>query len=254
MPEETKKRFDLSLPQVAGSALAAVLAAKLASTLGVYGTILGAGVISVIATCGGPLLQHLFKRTGEQMRGAGTADRPKPRQTSAPYGDEFGEPSTHGTRVRGRKRSALGAAVVFVVAMGGITAYELTSGQDLGGVKGSTTFGSAVRGEGGGGDGGEGGQRPVTGGTPSPGPGRDRKDDRRDDRKDDRRDDREDDRNGGGTATPTPTPDRTSGPATPAPEPTPSASTEPTGGGSTPPATPPAAPPTAQAPTGDGAE
>ncbi|BAU86593.1 hypothetical protein SLA_5724 [Streptomyces laurentii] len=168
--EEAKKRFDLSVPQVAGSALAAVLAAKLASTLGVYGTIIGAGVISVVATCGGPVLQHVFKRTGEQMRKARPATDPDPAAApasgsapvfdpaqapdpavTAPYpampSEEFGDPTTHGTRVRGWRRPALGAAAVFVLAMGGITAYELTSGQDFGGTKGRTTFGTVVRGD-----------------------------------------------------------------------------------------------------------
>ncbi|MFI8519164.1 hypothetical protein ACIGEZ_15225 [Streptomyces sp. NPDC085481] len=239
---------------MSGSAVAAVLAAKLASTLGVYGTILGAGVISVIATCGGPVLQHLFKRTGEQMREAATVSaRPQAPQAPARHqgaapGEEFGAPTTHGTRVRVLKRSALGAAVVFVLAMGGITAYELTSGQDLSGTKGTTTFGTAVGGHGAG-QGGErssrkdapdstpsdGGQRERTdGGSPTPGS-----------------------TPGTGTATPdgttTPTP-----PVTPTPSTEPPASTGPSGGGSTPPTTPPAtpppAPPTAQAPTGNAAE
>ncbi|MEU7027684.1 hypothetical protein AB0A60_13450 [Streptomyces sp. NPDC046275] len=260
MPEEKKKRFDLSLPQVAGSALAAVLAAKLASTLGVYGTILGAGVISVIATCGGPLLQHLLKRTGEQMREVTATGRPRPRQAAAPRGElpgeglggEFNAPTTHGTRVRGWKRSAVGAAAVFLLAMGGITAYELTSGQDLAGTRGTTTFGSAVRGQGGDPangrgsdrDGGE-ERRPATDGTSSPTPGSGGG--------------RQEDRDAGGT----PTPDRTPGAGTPTPGPTSSASTEPTGGGSTPTTTPPTTapttpagttPPAAGAPAGDAAE
>ncbi|MFJ9828661.1 hypothetical protein ACIRSU_30470 [Streptomyces sp. NPDC101160] len=220
---EVRKRFDLSVPQVAGSAVAAVVAAKLASSLGVYGTILGAGVISVIATCGGPVLQHLFKRTGEQMRATAPARQPK----RAPETGEFGEPTTHGTRMRGWKRPALAAAAVFLLAMGGITAYELTSGQDLGGTKGSTTFGSAVRG------GGTGkdeppprkpeGERGAGPGAPSPGrtPG------------------------GGGTGsavpdptgTPTPTPSASTGTAEPTTEPTTEPTEEPT---TEPPTTPPA--------------
>ncbi|WP_323180451.1 hypothetical protein [Streptomyces sp. NBC_00102] len=56
------------MPQVAGSAVAAVAAAVAASQLGVYGTILGAGVMSVVATCGGSVFQHFFRRTGEQIR------------------------------------------------------------------------------------------------------------------------------------------------------------------------------------------
>ncbi|MEU2508119.1 hypothetical protein ABZ621_25845 [Streptomyces sp. NPDC007863] len=173
--EKAQRKIDLSVPQVAGSALAAVIAAKLASTLGVYGTILGAGVISVIATCGGPLFQQLFKRTGEQVRDATTAAKPKARQvplpapaearddrhtlmlgtlpeTAAPfpYDEEFGSATTHGTRLRGWKRPVLAAALVFGVTMGGITTYELVSGEDFSGTKGTTTFGSVVRGDGGG--------------------------------------------------------------------------------------------------------
>ncbi|WP_018535985.1 MULTISPECIES: hypothetical protein [unclassified Streptomyces] len=78
-PKE-KKRLDLSVPQVAGSAVAAVVAAKLASGLGVYGTILGAGVVSALATCGGTLFQHFFRRTGEQIRDAAVTSKPKGRQ------------------------------------------------------------------------------------------------------------------------------------------------------------------------------
>ncbi|WP_306822952.1 hypothetical protein [Streptomyces sp. 5112.2] len=72
-PDARRKRMDLSVPQVAGSALVAVVAAKPASYFGVYGTILGAGVVSVVATCGGTVFQHFFKRTGEQLREAKTA-------------------------------------------------------------------------------------------------------------------------------------------------------------------------------------
>lgn len=74
------KRLDLSLPQVAGSAVAAVVAAKLAAGLGVYGTIVGAGVVSVLATCGGSLFQHFFRRTGEQIRDVAGQAIPKGRQ------------------------------------------------------------------------------------------------------------------------------------------------------------------------------
>ncbi|MGW0791325.1 hypothetical protein ACWD04_24555, partial [Streptomyces sp. NPDC002911] len=66
--EGKERRIELSLPQVAGSAVAAVAAAVMASQLGVYGTIAGAGVMSVVATCGGSVFQHFFRRTGEQIR------------------------------------------------------------------------------------------------------------------------------------------------------------------------------------------
>lgn len=74
------KRMELSFAQVSGSALAAVVAALLAGQLGVYGTVIGAGVVSVVATSGGTIFQHVFKRTGEQLREAtGLAAKPKPR-------------------------------------------------------------------------------------------------------------------------------------------------------------------------------
>ncbi|MFE3518723.1 hypothetical protein [Streptomyces sp. NPDC059166] len=210
--ENKEGRIDLSLPQVAGSALAAVAAAVMASQLGVYGTIAGAGVMSVVATCGGSVFQHFFRRTGEQIREvtvqvkhpAGRQvtvrtreTRPAPRgpedeatrmlRAAAPDADrttmlrqvrpggagadaerttvlrqvrpDGGGPDggavadeswsrarTHGTRVRGWKRSALAATGVFVLSMAGITLYELASGHDLGG-NGGTTIGSVVSGE-----------------------------------------------------------------------------------------------------------
>ncbi|WP_405984540.1 hypothetical protein [Streptomyces sp. NBC_00872] len=179
-------RLELSVPQVAGSAVAAVAAAVLASRLGVYGTIIGAGVVSVVATCGGPVFQHMLRRTGEQLREVTVQGRPGGRRLSAPgdspggprgeapLGDgEFGAPTTHGTRVRGWKRPVLAAAGVFVVTMGGITGYELISGHGLSGGA-ATTVGSAVRGGGGGGGGDDTPATPSgtpSGSTGSPDPG-----------------------------------------------------------------------------------
>ncbi|MGW4703673.1 hypothetical protein [Streptomyces sp. NPDC004285] len=227
------------MAQVSGSALAAVIAAKLASTLGVYGTILGAGVISVIATCGGPLFQHLFKRTGEQVRDATAAAKPKARQVPLPAGprddrtlmlgtvraplpsgepvdEEFGEATTHGTRVRGWRRPAIAAALVFGVTMGGITAYELVSGQDFSGKQGTTTFGSVVRG---GGDTGH--DAPERGQEPAPAPSGSADGTGRQ-------------RGGSGTPTTDPMPSREPATGTPSTEPTPSGS----GGATTPAPTP----------------
>ncbi|MEU3598568.1 hypothetical protein ABZ714_07520 [Streptomyces sp. NPDC006798] len=158
--QQGPRRLDLSVPQVAGSALAAVAAAVLASRLGVYGTIIGAGVVSVVATCGGSVFQHLFSRTGDQLRGSGPgrapaaavpATAPGPEPGPGPGAGEFGAATTHGSRVRGWKRPVAAAAVVFGVAMAGITGYEVLSGSGLDG-GGGTTVGTVVRG----GNGGEG--------------------------------------------------------------------------------------------------
>ncbi|MDX3372879.1 hypothetical protein PV390_00545 [Streptomyces sp. ME02-6991-2A] len=349
--EPKERRIDLSLPQVAGSAVAAVAAAVAASQLGVYGTIAGAGVMSVVATCGGSVFQHFFRRTGEQIRevtvqvthpegrqvtvhtkettpagrrgaerrtereaasaptddattvlptvdpgavpevlaegestqllkpvadtdrtqlldlgdartrmlraqpgpaaGAGSdPDRTQllpqagegPAATAATAtGDAFTEGTTHGTRLRGWKRPALAAAAVFAVSMAGITAFEMISGNDLSGGKG-TTLSSVVRGggdrdpgpadptpSGGTGQDGEGGDQqtpgngdgdkdgtgtgsapatdPGDGGSQSPDPGTGTGDG-----------------NPGTGSTPTPTPSTSGdGQTTPAPTPTPSA-------------------------------
>jgi hypothetical protein len=142
---EGRQRIDLNVPQVAGGAVAAVLAAKLASYFGVYGTILGAGVVSVVATCGGTLFQHFFKRTGEQIRGATAvaarpSDGPAGQAPSRP--GEFTEGTVYRARARSRKRPVLAAVAVFGVTMAGITTYELVSGHNLSGGR-STTVGDA---------------------------------------------------------------------------------------------------------------
>ncbi|MFD6493932.1 hypothetical protein [Streptomyces sp. NPDC060188] len=166
--EPRKKRLDLSVPQVAGSAVAAVVAAKLASYFGVYGTILGAGLVSVVATSGGTLFQHFFKRTGEQIREVQPKRRPRPQQVSAaaPVGasGEFTEGTVYRARVRGWKRPLVATALVFGVTMTGITTYELVSGQSFSGDGTSTTVGDAFKGHGSG-SGGSG-----SGTTPSPDP------------------------------------------------------------------------------------
>lgn len=236
--ERKERRIDLSLPQVAGSAVAAVAAAVMASQLGVYGTIAGAGVMSVVATCGGSVFQHFFRRTGEQIRevtvqvkhpagrqitvhtketspagrhqedegtrvlrtvetGAdrttvlrqlrtgeakpggtrhGTPDLGEtspgaPRPGDAFTDDSYSDARTHGTRVRGWKRSALAATGVFVLSMAGVTVYEMVSGHGLGS-DGRTTIGSVVSGERHGG---------TTSPSPSDGTGQEDDEDRKDD-------------------------------------------------------------------------
>ncbi|WTW34749.1 hypothetical protein OG933_12245 [Streptomyces sp. NBC_00016] len=160
--EEVKgKRIDLSVPQVAGSAVAAVVAAKLASYFGVYGTILGAGLVSVVATCGGSLFQHFFRRTGEQFRDTQVRDtqgrdvpvrdvqgryvpvrdpqvaaKPGVRTPLAP--GEFTEGTVHRARSGRRRRPVVAAALVFGVAMAGITTYEMVSGDSFSGDRGTT--------------------------------------------------------------------------------------------------------------------
>ncbi|MCS0604589.1 hypothetical protein NX794_25720 [Streptomyces sp. LP11] len=145
-PDTGRKRIDLSVPQVAGSALAAVVAAKLASYFGVYGTIVGAGVVSVVATCGGTVFQHFFKHTGEQLREKATVTA-RPREQVGPAPGEFSAGTVYRARVRSWRRPLIGAALVFAVTMAGVTTYELVSGNSFSG-GGGTTVGDAVTGRG----------------------------------------------------------------------------------------------------------
>jgi hypothetical protein len=167
--EPRKRRLDLSVPQVAGSAVAAVVAAKLASYFGVYGTILGAGLVSVVATCGGTLFQHFFRRTGEQFRDVTVQPGPKPRQLSGVPG-EFGEGTVYRARVKSWKRPLVATALVFGVTMAGITTYESVSGQSFSGDGTSTTVGDAFKGHSAGSGSPERGTAPTTGASPNSAP------------------------------------------------------------------------------------
>lgn len=95
--KKKEKRIDLSVAQVSGSAVAAAAAAYLAGQLGVYGTFIGAGVVSVVATTGGSIFQHLFRRTGEQIKEASVITRPKPRRFSATRGRSSTADARHPT-------------------------------------------------------------------------------------------------------------------------------------------------------------
>ncbi|MER6399693.1 hypothetical protein ABT263_27140 [Kitasatospora sp. NPDC001603] len=157
--KEGRRRIDLSVAQVAASALATVVGALLASELGVYGTILGAAVVSIGATTGGAVFQHIFRRTGEQLRGAVDRTGPGPvvnglRQV--PDSDTRGpvvSPAWNEPRVvRARRRwtwKSYGAvsAVVFVLAMTPILAFELATGQPVSAtVKGESGSGTSLGG------------------------------------------------------------------------------------------------------------
>ncbi|WP_345699296.1 hypothetical protein [Kitasatospora terrestris] len=133
---EGGRRIDLSVTQVAASALAAVAGAVLASELGVYGTILGAAVVSVGATIGSAVFQHVFRRTGEQLRGVVDRD-PRPGAGAGPepvteLSSEWNEPRV----VRAKRRwtwktCTVVSALVFVLAMVPIVAVEAAAGRPM---------------------------------------------------------------------------------------------------------------------------
>ena len=197
--DRTPKRraLDLSFVQVAASALATVVGAVLASELGIYGTIIGAAVVSVGATIGSAVFQHVFRRTGEQIRNLAPTTAhpvPNPALVRSPEDsaaetrlfDPF-DPGGEKTRMmaaisppddaesvttyRGRttwkpkgwKTYAVMAALVFALAMSTVTVVELVAGKPLTDiVKNESGTGTSL----GGSSGGSGGSV-TTGGTPS---------------------------------------------------------------------------------------
>ncbi|QBI54746.1 ICP22 family protein [Streptomonospora litoralis] len=64
-----RKRLDLSASQVVGGGVATMTAATAASYLGVYGTIIGAAVMSVISTAGTAVFSHWMQQGGRKARG-----------------------------------------------------------------------------------------------------------------------------------------------------------------------------------------
>ncbi|MCW2504109.1 MAG: hypothetical protein JWO79_2393 [Actinomycetia bacterium] len=67
-PKPSHDGLDLSVTKILASALAAISAAVAASYLGAMGTIIGAGVGSIIATVSTSIYQHSIKRTSEKLK------------------------------------------------------------------------------------------------------------------------------------------------------------------------------------------
>jgi hypothetical protein len=67
--ENEPQRLNLNVTQVVGGALAAVTSAIVASRFGVGGTLVGAGLASVVSTTGATVYSHMLRRTGSKARG-----------------------------------------------------------------------------------------------------------------------------------------------------------------------------------------
>ncbi|MFI6627521.1 hypothetical protein ACIBI7_01580 [Nonomuraea fuscirosea] len=143
-----QRRFELSVPQILGSALAAVTAAVAASYLGVAGTVIGAAVVSVASSVATAIYTHYLKRTGERVKHhtlvpkggrdpeqggllaaaahATPADRETtPHTASGDAGSTLVMPAVRGPG-RGLPWMKVGVAAVtvFAVSMGSILVYQ----------------------------------------------------------------------------------------------------------------------------------
>jgi len=156
----------IRLSQVLAGALAAVTAALIGSTMGVGGTVVGAGVASVISTVGGTLYLRSIQRTKESVRtvrakvvgrSGGTTvmvsseDPETSSEDPAEPGDEVeaepltstdDRPPTEKRRLRWAVL-AVTTLAAFALGMAAVTGVEWLRGESLSG-DGSTTFGSIV--------------------------------------------------------------------------------------------------------------
>lgn len=147
-PRTKEHVLEISWTRTAGSALGAVSAAVLLSTLGVAGTLLGAALGSLVITVGGAMYSSTLQATHQRVRrvteggiaGAGararrpdddarSSGRPAPHAASGE-----GEASSSTSRAEWLhalpwKRIIAASVAVFVVAMGLILAFELTTGR-----------------------------------------------------------------------------------------------------------------------------
>jgi len=164
----------LSIKQIVASALAAVSTTVLLSTFGIAGTIIGAGVASVLTVVANYLYTRSIERTQEKLlpvvaqvlpNAAGAPagkDRPRGRGDATPPAVDPGAPDP-GPAAETAPRNAwlrlidrygkvrvLGAsaAALFVVVMGTVLAFELTVGKPLAAtVTGHEGSGTSISGE-----------------------------------------------------------------------------------------------------------
>lgn len=159
--EDTTRKIDLNLTQVAAAALAAVTAAVVGSRLGAVGTLIGAAGASVITTVATAVYRASLERSQARVRslarrprplptsheGSG-AERSRPAVANAPLGDEqLTGSADHGSQPRHRSRKfvtlrwgavIVGAISAFVLAMMIITGFEAISGETVSGDEGTT--------------------------------------------------------------------------------------------------------------------
>lgn len=170
--KQSEKKTQVSPAQVGGAALASVTAAFLGSRLGVAGTVVGAGLTSVIITIGGALYQRSIEKTREKAvvaaarasvlrqrktqstQVSGTEEATRKIQVTGlqwPGGEAVEEPAAERSctrtvlsppvpRRRWGRWTLVGAtcAAVFAVSMLLVTGFEGLTGRPLSGGDGTT--------------------------------------------------------------------------------------------------------------------
>ncbi|KZB87201.1 hypothetical protein [Amycolatopsis regifaucium] len=150
--EKTEKQG--RIVQVLAAAMAAITAAMLGSTLGVAGTVAGAGLASVITTLGGELYLRSLQRTRDAaLKAREVLTVPGRRRVLGPDEQETvrlkppeGDEESSGRKFQPRWAVIAGVSVVaFAVALVAITGFEGATGKTFGGGTG-TTIGKIIGG------------------------------------------------------------------------------------------------------------
>lgn len=176
----------LSMAQIAGSALAAVTGAVLASWLGVTGTLMGAALGSMVGTIGSATYTYSLRRGHEVIRAtrpiSGTAAHSVTPATipHQPPEDAPAWETSRSWRDWPWRRILAAAAVALGIGIAALTAFELLVGEPVSSITGGsdggrTTIGGVTRRGGSGDQGGGNQQQPTTpasspSGTVSPSP------------------------------------------------------------------------------------
>ncbi len=157
--------MEFSATKILAGALAAVTAATIASYFGVEGTLIGAGLASIVATVGTAIYDRSLSSSKAWMR----RSLVRPAQGDEPVGSE-GEPvgtepvparpggrslPAAGGSIRWQRVAAAGA-IVFALALGTITAIEATANRPIASLLGAqpthgqrTSVGAVLGGRGG---------------------------------------------------------------------------------------------------------
>lgn len=152
MPEHDREpRLGLTPAQVAGSALAAISGAVVASWFGTAGTIIGAALASVIATIGTEAYTWSLRRTGHAVKNQAVRVRQRVPGTVETPPDPTDGPAHRDDDARRFPwpRVAAATVVVLVIALGGVTAFEALTGRPVSSLLGrdddtGTTLGHVV--------------------------------------------------------------------------------------------------------------
>jgi hypothetical protein len=165
---EPRQRLQLSSVQILASALAAVTATIAGSFLGVNGTVIGAGIASVLTVTANAIYAHSLRRTGDRVRSSAPVARVRTISRAPALADTAVLPPALGTNAAGPdasrthtdrtahtgfgwRRFGVATVAVFVCMLALLTSVELVTGRPVSDLlrgrsgSGTTVFGASSR-------------------------------------------------------------------------------------------------------------